>query len=80
MDPMKIGLVKTCDSHKQNLKPIRTDYIYPISYKIAKKANPRKRIYPYLKTISQVLNSLLKLRIHSRYLESAILTYLKIAQ
>jgi hypothetical protein len=31
-----------------------------------KKGKPSKKDLPYLKTISQVLNSLLKLRIHSR--------------
>jgi hypothetical protein len=35
----------SCQKH--NLKPILTDYIYPISYKIAKKANPVKWIFPY---------------------------------
>ena len=34
------------------------DYIYLISYKNAKKANPRKRICPYWKTISQALGLL----------------------
>jgi hypothetical protein len=33
-------------------KHLNFHYIYLISYKIAKKANPRKR-FPYLKTISQ---------------------------
>jgi hypothetical protein len=54
----------TC--HKHNLKPILTDYIYLISYKIAKKANPVKWICPYLKTISQLFDRLLGLQIYSR--------------
>ncbi|MGB2927720.1 MAG: hypothetical protein WBB70_02285, partial [Desulfobacterales bacterium] len=33
--------------HKYNLKPSLVQYIYPISYKIAKKANLRKGICPY---------------------------------
>ena len=37
-------LVLSC--HKYNLKPNLVQYIYPISYKIEKKANPRKKIYP----------------------------------
>jgi len=32
--------------HNNKLRPIDSDYIYLISYKIAKKANPRKRICP----------------------------------
>ena len=44
---MKNGLVKTCDIlPKQHPKSVRADYIYPISYKIAKKANPMKWICP----------------------------------
>jgi hypothetical protein len=34
----------SCQKH--NLESIPTDYIYPISYKIAKKANPMKWICP----------------------------------
>jgi len=34
----EIKLVLSC--HKHNLEPILTDYIYPISYINAKKANP----------------------------------------
>ncbi len=33
--------------HKYNLKPSLVQYIYPISYKNAKKANPVKWICPY---------------------------------
>jgi hypothetical protein len=35
--------------HKHNLKAILTDYIYLISYKIAKKGNPPKINLPYRK-------------------------------
>ena len=58
-------LVISCQYNK--FKHLNFQYIYPISYKIAKKANPRKWICPYWKTISQVLNPLSKWRIHSRY-------------
>ncbi len=39
-----------CQSN--NLKPSLVQYIYPISYKIAKKANPRKWICPIKKKSS----------------------------
>ena len=32
--------------HKYNLKPSLVQYIYPISYKIAKRQTPEKRICP----------------------------------
>jgi len=35
--------------HKLNLKPIRADYIYRISYKNAKKAKSPKKDLPLLK-------------------------------
>ena len=34
--------------HKHNLKPFLTDYIYRISYKIAKKGKPPKKDLPFL--------------------------------
>jgi hypothetical protein len=46
----------TC--HKHNLKPTLADYIYPISYKIAKKGKPGEIDLPYLKTISQIFYQL----------------------
>ena len=39
--------VFSCQKH--NLNPILADYLYPISYKIAKKANPMKWICLYQK-------------------------------
>jgi hypothetical protein len=43
----KLGLPKLVLScHKHNLKPSLVQYIYRISYKIAKKSNPAKRICP----------------------------------
>jgi hypothetical protein len=53
--------------HKHNLKPGLLQYIYPISYKNAKKGKSPKKDLPYWKTISQVLNRLLGLQIYSRY-------------
>jgi hypothetical protein len=44
-------VVLSCQNHR--FKHLNFEYIYPICYKNAKKANPRKRICPYLKTISQ---------------------------
>jgi len=38
----------------QRSKHLNFQYIYLISYKIAKKANPRKQICPFWKTISQI--------------------------
>ena len=52
--------------HKHKFKNLNCQYIYPISYKIAKKANPAKRIYPYWKTISQLLKATFRFKIHSR--------------
>ena len=45
-------LVLSCQNNK--LRSIDSDYIYLISYRNAKKANPRKMICPYWKTISQI--------------------------
>jgi hypothetical protein len=53
--------------HKHRFKHLNFNYIYRICCKIAKRASSVEWIYPYLKTISQLLNPLLKLRIHSRY-------------
>jgi hypothetical protein len=41
--------------HKDNQKLINSDYIYRISYRNAKKANPMKWICPIEKTISREL-------------------------
>ena len=41
----------SCQKHKSN--NLNFKYIYRISYKIAKKANPQKKICPIEKTISQ---------------------------
>ena len=56
-------LVISCQNNK--FRSIDSDYIYRISYKNAKKANPRKWICPILKTISQILNPLSRCWIHS---------------
>ena len=49
---------------KYNLKPSPVQYIYPISYKIAKKGKSPKKVCPIEKTISQPLNRLQ----YSRYI------------
>jgi len=42
-------IIKSTACHKHNLKPFFTDYIYPISYKIAKKGKPLKKGFALLK-------------------------------
>ena len=54
----------SCQNNK--LRSIDSDYIYPISYKISKKANSSRRVCPYWKTISQPIGTLSKWRIHRR--------------
>ena len=59
--------------HKHRFKHLKFQHIYRICYKIAKNGKPEKKDLPYLKTISQVLNPLLKLRIHSETVEKPVL-------
>jgi len=40
--------------HEHRFKHLNLQYIYPISYKIAKKGKPQKMDLPLLKTISQL--------------------------
>jgi len=50
--PTEIKVQISCQNHKFN--NLIYQYRYRISYKIAKKANPAKRICPFSKTISQI--------------------------
>jgi hypothetical protein len=46
------GAVFSCQNHR--FKDFNCQYIYPISYKIAKKGKPCKMGLPFFKTISHV--------------------------
>ena len=46
------GAVFSCQNHR--VKDFNCQYIYPISYKIAKKGKPYKMGLPFFKTISHV--------------------------
>ena len=46
--------------HDHKYEHLNFLYRYPISYKIAKKANPEKRICPFSKMISQPIETLSK--------------------